>query len=78
MTVVDPETSQSVKGGGTPLRELARREAYRFDQYLRSCGIAEYRDGLSSWESLAVEGYIYQKLRGRIDDSNEAEAGPTD
>jgi hypothetical protein len=52
------------------LRSLCRREADRFDTYLRNYG-DEYAEGLADWEKKAVEGYIYQKIRGRIDEQTE-------
>lgn len=52
------------------LRSLCRDEVNKFDQYLRRYG-EEYVDGLSKFERLAIEGYLYQKLRGRVDAQND-------
>lgn len=52
------------------LRSLCRDEVDKFDRYLRKYG-EEYADGLAKFERLAIEGYLYQKLRGRVDAQND-------
>jgi hypothetical protein len=69
MTSTDPDHVSKIAAGGEVLRSLCRQEAEDFDRYLRRVG-REYREGLSRFERLAVEGYIYQKLRGHIDAEN--------
>ena len=71
---VDEGLRSAVANGGEPLRDLCRKEVDNFDQYLRKFG-EDYRDGLSKFERLAIEGYIYQKLRGRVDNPTSS---PTD
>ena len=53
------------EGKSGPLRTLCRKEVQRFDENARQH--PAYRDGLTQIERLAVEGYLYQKLRGHID-----------
>ena len=72
---VGSEFSEIVAKGGPPLRDLCQREVASFDAYLRQHG-KEYSEGLSRFERLAVEGYIYQKLRGRLDKSPEPSGLP--
>jgi len=73
--IVDEALDADIAKGGEPLRSLCRREAQRFDAYLRNYG-QEYSDGLASWEQKAVEGYLYQKLRGHIDEKEEPDHLP--
>lgn len=61
-------TQEEVAAGGDPLRALCRKEVARFDEYLKNYG-GDYSDGLAKFERLAVEGYLYQKIRGHIDAS---------
>ena len=80
----DPSAVEDVlKGGSQLLRDLCRKEVESFDEYLRRVD-PQFTDGLSKWESLVVQGYIYQKLKGHIDaqdhqgnDSKERTDGPT-
>ena len=58
--------------GGKPLRDLCRKEVEIFDSFLRTQ--EGYRDGLAKFERLAIEGYLYQKIRGRLDEKD----GPGD
>lgn len=55
----------AIRDGGEQLRQIVSAEVDRFDAYLRNFG-HEYVEGLARFERLAVEGYIYQKLRGRL------------
>lgn len=57
------EEAQSSNSG--PLRALCRKEVERFEARIKQH--AAYHDGLVRIERLAVEGYLYQKLRGHID-----------
>jgi hypothetical protein len=79
MTVDDAESQQLVSEGGPPLRDLCRKEAELFDTYLRTAGAevdAVWADGLASWEREAIAGYIYQKLRGRVDSAEKPSGLP--
>lgn len=48
-----------------PLRGLCQKEVARFESMMRQH--PDYSDGLVRIEKFAVEGYLYQKLRGHID-----------
>ena len=67
------EVAKEVSKGGEPLRVLCRKEVDLFDAYLKSQG-GEWADGLAKFERLAVEGYLYQKIRGHLDEKD----GPGD
>ncbi len=54
------------KGVSEPLRVLCRKEVERFEAYLKKSD-AWFAEGLAPIERRAVEGYIYQKLRGHMD-----------
>jgi hypothetical protein len=60
------EETSALSNGGEPLRALCRKEVERFNQYLRLYG-REYVEGLAHFEAIAIEGYLYQKLKGHID-----------
>lgn len=53
-------------GVSGPLRDLCRKEVDRFEAYLKRSD-PSFAEGLVRIERLAVEGYIYQKLRGHMD-----------
>jgi hypothetical protein len=55
---------EAAKGNAGPLRALCRNEVEAFETWIR--GHPDYSDGLVRIERLAVEGYLYQKLRGHI------------
>lgn len=55
-----------LEGKPAALRSLCQKEVNLFDSYLRRTD-PQFRDGLSRFERLAVEGYIYQKARGHLD-----------
>lgn len=66
--VIDNQTVHGqVKDGGDPLKDLCRKEVERFHEYLVKFG-GDYKEGLSKWERWAIEGYLYQKIRGHIDE----------
>lgn len=67
LSITDPKLRESVADGGQPLIDLCRKEADTFDTYLRECGIPLYEDGLARWEREALTGYLYQKIRGRLE-----------
>jgi hypothetical protein len=48
------------------LRSLCQKEVSHFEQYVQSVD-PQFRGGLSKFERLAIEGYIYQKVRGHFD-----------
>lgn len=52
-----------------PLRGLCQKEVDRFESMMRQH--PDYSDGLVKIEKFAVEGYLYQKLRGHIDAETE-------
>ena len=58
------------KANPGPLRGLCQKEVARFEGMLRQH--PDYSDGLVKIEKFAVEGYLYQKLRGHIDAKAEA------
>lgn len=77
----DPEVAEKLLNDPKALRNLCRKEVESFDSYLRQAD-PQFTDGLAKWESLVVEGYIYQKLRGHLDahhhqdhDSKEGQDG---
>ena len=57
---------EQVRSDSTYLRDLCQKEALRFDEYLRDVD-PQFRDGLARFELLAIEGYLYQKAKGHID-----------
>jgi len=59
------------RGNAGPLRALCRKEVEAFEASMRMH--PDYSDGLVKIERLAVEGYLYQKIRGHID----AKAAPS-
>ena len=65
---------QADKGKSDPLRALCQKEVARFEQAARQH--PAYRDGLVIIERRAVEGYLYQKLRGHIDATPPADLIP--
>lgn len=64
------------RGNASPLRDLCRKERERFEAVARKH--PHYADGLVTVERLAVEGYIYQKLRGHIDAAPEVSNLPSE
>lgn len=61
---------ESARGNAGPLRVLCRNEVEAFESYIRQH--PDYSDGLVQIERLAVEGYLYQKLRGHIQHAKAA------
>lgn len=66
MRVMITVEDQTVANGGEPLKALCREEVEKFHQYLLKFG-GEFKDGLAKFERVAIEGYLYQKIRGHID-----------
>jgi hypothetical protein len=66
VVIDDPEVLAKVRDGGDALKSLCREEVERFHRYLMDFG-GDYKEGLTRWERSAVEGYLYQKIRGHID-----------
>ena len=67
---VDDSLKEIVANGGDPLRTLCQKEVDLFDAYLRKYGDDrrnEYKGGMAKFERWMLEGYLYQKLRGRLD-----------
>jgi hypothetical protein len=60
---------EAKRGNARPLRDLCQKERERFEVVVQKH--PHYADGLVVVERLAVEGYLYQKLRGHIDASPE-------
>jgi hypothetical protein len=69
--------SAVLSGGPNELRSLCRKEVDRFDEYLRRTD-PQFRDGLARWERLAVEGYLYQKVKGHLDEDNKTDNLPVE
>lgn len=69
------EELEVVAKGGEPLIALCRNEVDNFDRKLRAFG-HEFSDGLAKFERLAIEGYLYQKLRGHLDEKKEPDVLP--
>ena len=66
------EIEELVSKGGNPLRYLCQKEVECFDQYVRSFARdrpdigSDYATGIPRFEREAIEGYLYQKLKGRV------------
>lgn len=77
IVVVDPteDEHQAMRNGGDPLRALCRKEVDAFEEKLRQH--PHYPEGLSRFERFAIEGYVYQKIRGGFDETLD-QADPTD
>jgi hypothetical protein len=58
------------RGKAEPLRSLCQKEVERFERAVSQH--PSYKDGLVVIERRAVEGYLYQKLRGHVDASTAA------
>ena len=71
LTGADPEKLQEPQY----LRSLCQKEAARFEQYVQRVD-PQFRDGLAKWELRAVEGYIYQKVKGHIDAFHNQHSDP--
>jgi hypothetical protein len=65
---LEPALEAAAQGNNGPLRALCQKEVERFDATARRN--PDYSDGLVRMERLAVEGYLYQKLRGHIDEED--------
>lgn len=68
--------AQAETGNPGPLRGLCQKEVARFEAVMREH--PDYRDGLVKIERFAVEGYLYQKLRGHVDEKTETSHLPTE
>jgi len=55
---------EAARGNAGPLRALCQKEVEVFESSIRRH--PDYADGLVKIERLAVEGYLYQLLRGHI------------
>lgn len=62
----EPEEVSSLLAGGDGLKNLCRDAVDTFDRYLRLAVKGDYADGLVRVEKYAIEGYLYQSLRGHI------------
>ncbi len=56
------------KGNSGPLRALCQKERERFEAVIKRH--PDYSDGLVMIEQRAVEGYLYKKLRGHLDEKS--------
>ena len=65
IAIEDPDVKAEVANGGNPLRALCRKEVDDFENVMRQH--PDYRDGLARFERFAIEGYLYQKIRGNLD-----------
>lgn len=66
----------AAQGNPSLLRSLCQKERERFEGAMQQH--PEYTDGLVQIERLAVEGYLYQKLRGHIDAQPSSNNLPTE
>lgn len=55
---------EASRGNAGPLRVLCQKEVEAFEACMKQH--PDYADGLVRIERFAVEGYLYQKLRGHI------------
>jgi hypothetical protein len=58
--------AEASRGNAGPLRDLCRKEVEAFEACIKQH--PDYADGLVKIERLAVEGYLYQKVRGHVDE----------
>ena len=63
------------KGEIAPLRGLCRKEVDRFESYLKRSD-PEFHEGLVRIERMAIEGYLYQMLRGHVSDTSPTSLPP--
>lgn len=73
VVIDDPEVLAKASESSEALRSLCREEVERFHQYLKNFG-GDYKDGLAKWERFAIEGYLYQKIRGHLEPSEPPRA----
>lgn len=64
-------------GDPVQLRSLCQKEVQLFEDYVRRSD-PQFRDGLARFERLAIEGYLYQKVKGHLDETTEADSLPTE
>jgi hypothetical protein len=71
-TAEELESAQREASDGKPssLRALCLREVDRFERYVRQAD-PSFSDGLVKIERLAIQGYLYQKVRGHIDAADQ-------
>ena len=68
--------AESERGNAGPLRSLCQKEVARFESVMKEH--PDYRDGLVKIERYAVEGYLYQKLRGHLNEKTEVNHLPSE
>jgi hypothetical protein len=68
------DVAKTIFKGGTPLRDLCQKEVDLFEDYLRTQ--EGYTDGLAKFLRLAIEGYLYQKIRGRLNETESSDELP--
>lgn len=68
-----PELEKDLCSGGESLRDLCRKEVDSFDRHLRETVGGDYIDGLAKFERLAIEGFLYQKVRGHVPSEEDQE-----
>ena len=68
--------AEAARGNAGPLRALCQKEVLAFEAAMRKH--PDYADGLVKIERLAVEGYLYQKIRGHIDEKAAPSHLPTE
>jgi hypothetical protein len=81
VNIADPELAQAVQAPGDlsedhrqALLALCRKEVDAFDRHLRVHG-GVYANGLAPFERNVLEGFIYQKARGRLDEGKKPADG---
>lgn len=63
-TELKAANEEAGRGNAGPLRALCQKEVRAFEDSMKTH--PDYSDGLVKIERLAVEGYLYQKIRGHI------------
>jgi len=56
--------------GSHQLRSLCLKEVNAFEAYVQKTD-PQFKDGLSRFERFAIEGYVYQKIKGNFDADTE-------
>lgn len=64
IVIDDPKVAKEVANGGDPLKDLCRKECDLFEKVMQE---QDSTFGpLASFERMALQSYLYQKIRGRI------------
>jgi len=71
LLIDDPEVARQVANGGDPLKSLCREEADKFERLMQADD-ADFGK-LTHFERAAVQSYLYQKIRGRLDSAKASD-----